>query len=484
MSKQLFLSLLLIISLFSFSFSQLPWSQPRLLCDSMGENIQPSFVRFMDGITDYNVLLWSRDFGNFSKIILKDFANPDTEIALNLNPFGDLGYSQNPSGSMISDPVLMLIVCQSNQYGNFDLYSIEYQDGQISNLQQITNNILDDVMPKLMGRYLVWERNNSIYFSSYSNILSSWEPEFLVDSANCSNPSVNVFWGYPELSPVVIYEKNISDSIQIFLRVKENNQSWNDQQNISLIGQNRNPEFSMGIPDPILWACRNSGLSNIKVYSYSDEDTSNIISSRSILGHPCGLLIPLLTDQLFGPMLIAFESDSTGNQEIYANVWPFVYDETYNISQYLGKDCAPDFSAAAWSEATVEDLRYWIAWEREINNEMQIMGSFSEMQAGDLGEKKKITVAGFVLYQNYPNPFNNATQIKYTLSRAGMINLSVYNTLGQKMITLFRGWKTPGTHKILWNGQGDTGHDLASGIYFLQLKAGNFITTCKMIMLR
>jgi hypothetical protein len=476
-----FTSILLNCLLFSFSFSQLPWSPSQILCDSTGENMQPSFVRYSDALTDYNILLWSRNFGNYSKILLKDFANPDSEIVL--SPFGYECISQNPSGSSDYDSDSILIVWQAKHLNNFDLYSIEYNNGQISNLQQITDNPSNDINPQLMDRYLVWQRDSSIYFSFYSTHSSSWEYEFLVDSAGCSNPAINITFGYPELTPIVVFEKKLGGSVQIFSRRKENNQTWNDLQNISLTGNNRNPDFNVGIPESVLWESQNGEMWSFKIYSYSLEDTFSIISGHSRFNYPCGLLIPSLVDQFYGPMLIAFESDYTGDPEIYANVWPFDFEDIYNISQYDGKDHHPTYSAAAWGEARVEDLRYWIAWEREVNNKIQIMGSYSEMAAGAVGKKNKMNIASFELDQNYPNPFNAETVISYYLQKRRDIEISIFNIRGQKICQLYKGTQSSGKHKLRWDGRDNEGFESASGIYFLKLETENFIITRKMIML-
>jgi hypothetical protein len=282
----------------------------------------------------------------------------------------------------------------------------------------------------------------------------------------------------------VVFEKNLGGSVQIFSRWKENNQTWNDLQNISWTGNNRNPDFNVGIPESVLWGSQNGEIWSFKIYSYSLEDTVSIISGHSRFNYPCGLLIPFLVDQFYGPMLIAFESDSTGDPEIYANVWPFDYEDIYNISQYNGKDHHPTYSAAAGGEATVEDLRYWIAWERDMNNKMQIVGSFSEMSAGDLGEMKGMNIAGFELYQNYPNPFNNETNIFYHLSHRGETEVSIFNVQGQRICQLYQGTQSSGNHELRWDGRNDSGQESGSGIYFLQLRTENFITTRKMVILR
>ncbi len=103
-------------------------------------------------------------------------------------------------------------------------------------------------------------------------------------------------------------------------------------------------------------------------------------------------------------------------------------------------------------------------------------------------------LSGYNLYQNYPNPFNSATKIKYSipptdnslLGRAsgGFVTLKVYDVLGNEIATLVNEEKLPGVYEVEFNGHSDKGQNLSSGVYFYQLKTGNYITTKKMINLK
>ncbi len=90
----------------------------------------------------------------------------------------------------------------------------------------------------------------------------------------------------------------------------------------------------------------------------------------------------------------------------------------------------------------------------------------------------------FTLYQNYPNPFNPETTIKYAVPKATKVSLKVYNLLGQQVTTLVNDVKEAGVYSVRWNGKNSTGEKVASGIYFYRFKAGNFVQTKKMILLK
>ena len=88
------------------------------------------------------------------------------------------------------------------------------------------------------------------------------------------------------------------------------------------------------------------------------------------------------------------------------------------------------------------------------------------------------------LGQNYPNPFNPSTVIEYTLPRREQVELSVYNLLGRKVITLLDKIQDPGKHEVTWDGRDENGILVGSGLYFYQIKSGGYSTAKKMLMLK
>jgi predicted GH43/DUF377 family glycosyl hydrolase len=85
----------------------------------------------------------------------------------------------------------------------------------------------------------------------------------------------------------------------------------------------------------------------------------------------------------------------------------------------------------------------------------------------------------FVLKQNYPNPFNPTTTIKFQIPNSKFTTLKVYNILGKEVSTLVSKKLNPGIYTYTFNGK-----NLASGIYYYQLVAGDYQEVKKMILLR
>jgi hypothetical protein len=84
----------------------------------------------------------------------------------------------------------------------------------------------------------------------------------------------------------------------------------------------------------------------------------------------------------------------------------------------------------------------------------------------------------FSLSQNYPNPFNPTTTISFNIGNAGKVSLKVYDILGRETATLIDKDMNPGAYSVDFNA------GLSSGVYFYTLKAGNFSSTKKMVILK
>ncbi len=94
----------------------------------------------------------------------------------------------------------------------------------------------------------------------------------------------------------------------------------------------------------------------------------------------------------------------------------------------------------------------------------------------------------FSLGQNYPNPFNSTTVIRYSLpvdrQKRWAVSLRIYNILGQVVRTLVDEPQTPGYYSVRWDGRDNAGRELASGIYIYRIRAGDFVQTRRMILLK
>ncbi|MBN2413343.1 T9SS type A sorting domain-containing protein [candidate division KSB1 bacterium] len=101
---------------------------------------------------------------------------------------------------------------------------------------------------------------------------------------------------------------------------------------------------------------------------------------------------------------------------------------------------------------------------------------------GSTGIEEKMTdtlPTEYRLLQNHPNPFNPATNISYSIPESGLVELKVYNILGQEVATLVNEFKKSGHYNVKFNPP-----DLSSGVYFYSLISGSYSVTKKMLIIK
>jgi photosystem II stability/assembly factor-like uncharacterized protein len=85
----------------------------------------------------------------------------------------------------------------------------------------------------------------------------------------------------------------------------------------------------------------------------------------------------------------------------------------------------------------------------------------------------------FRLYQNYPNPFNSSTTIRYSIDFRTKVIIDIFDVLGNRIETILDQEKTPGVYELSWNPE-----NLPSGVYYCMIKAGEYIKSNKMVMVK
>jgi hypothetical protein len=127
------------------------------------------------------------------------------------------------------------------------------------------------------------------------------------------------------------------------------------------------------------------------------------------------------------------------------------------------------YAFAGWTSSTgAGNLDLWLVKGDENGN---VTGMEDPIPSG--------IPSSFTLYQNYPNPFNPSTTIAYTLKNAVHVRLTIFNLLGQEVMTLVNEVQSPGYHKAVF----DAG-SVATGVYFYRLKAGDLVEVKKMLLLK
>lgn len=90
----------------------------------------------------------------------------------------------------------------------------------------------------------------------------------------------------------------------------------------------------------------------------------------------------------------------------------------------------------------------------------------------------------FTLFQNYPNPFNPETTIEFSVPSKLQVQIRIYNLKGQLIRTLIDQTLEQGLYSTIWDGKNDRGQNVASSIYFYEMKAGNFRASKRLTLLK
>lgn len=154
-----------------------------------------------------------------------------------------------------------------------------------------------------------------------------------------------------------------------------------------------------------------------------------------------------------GALSTGWENPIGGENAFYGqhDTWQ---QETFDLAAYAGQSIMIKFDYGSDNSVVTGDGWY-------IDD---IFVEFLEVGI----ENEAVLPNAFSLAQNYPNPFNANTQINFTIPTTSDVNLSVYNMLGQKIATLVSETLNAGNHSVNWNAS-----DVASGVYFYKLAAGD-----------
>ena len=164
------------------------------------------------------------------------------------------------------------------------------------------------------------------------------------------------------------------------------------------------------------------------------------------------------------PFIISFEKTGTNNVMVTSlDGQVFSHSHSYNSAEHEWK----------WYVNTTDDITYLYM----IRAVVQVGATGTEVIEELLPQE-------FALNQNYPNPFNPTTNITYSIPEKSNVRLTIYDVLGKEVASLVNEEMASGTYKTTWNGKDSFGHKVSSGIYFYSIRAGNFVQTHKMMLLK
>jgi hypothetical protein len=191
------------------------------------------------------------------------------------------------------------------------------------------------------------------------------------------------------------------------------------------------------------------------------------------LGAAAGLMVALPPTPPAGAFDARAEVNGVATQTVPASAQPMDYRVRVQGTDLMLR----------WDVA-VADGNQWQLLVDGTTYQLSGTGSLSLAAAPeDMWLRYTPTVPGqFALLENYPNPFNPSTTIRYDLAASVNVSLVIYDVLGQRVRQLVDLRQPGGSYSVVWDGRNGHGQQVANGVYFYEIKAGDFHGTRKMML--
>jgi len=182
-------------------------------------------------------------------------------------------------------------------------------------------------------------------------------------------------------------------------------------------------------------------------------------------------------------LIVTGSSWGTTQNHDYATIWYDISNgDTLTTSRYSMSATTEDV-AKSLAVSPSDGEAYITGFSQLIGNSPSSRCAVSTLKLKKIDGRKLKTnnniPSGFKLMQNYPNPFNPSTIIKFTISERSNVKMTVYDITGREVNVLINQTLEAGTHEITY-----AAHDLSSGVYFYEVRAGVYRDVKKMIFVK
>ncbi|MCF8261171.1 MAG: DUF4957 domain-containing protein [Melioribacteraceae bacterium] len=262
-----------------------------------------------------------------------------------------------------------------------------------------------------------------------------------------------------EIINCIFAESNHNISVSLYSQIAE--LSYSSFYNVGEIELNNNAKIGTGIvnydpkfEDP---SSSNFSITGSSFTLKSSDKSGPLGDPRWAVNSP---EFTKLSITVFGEGSVATEPDSNGlffdlNSSITVTAIP---GENYNFTQWSGDLSGNDISAPLVMDS---DKSIFAIFELSTDVEFELAPN------------------EYKLHPVFPNPFNPSTQINFQLKEQAFVNISIYNTIGEKVQTLIAEIYSTGHHSLHWQP-----NNLGSGIYIVRMVTDNYVFTQKAILIK
>jgi hypothetical protein len=211
-------------------------------------------------------------------------------------------------------------------------------------------------------------------------------------------------------------------------------------------------------------------------------EAAEVVASRATIPAPVsiatGLLQNVVSAEQYEGVLVYAEDCTVEDADLGFGEWAITNGaaaDTCRVDDLGDYDYVPTFGDNVYVIGVVQ-YAYGLYRIQPRDN--------ADIAANPVGIDDGITATKFGLSQNAPNPFNPVTEIAFSVPRETDVELAIYDVIGRRVATLVDGTLEGGVHRAVWNGRSDTGEQVASGVYFYRLMAGDEMVSRKMVLLK
>ena len=447
------------------------WTDPVPITDSVTDNkngvLAPVSSQYF---TDSSYIAWEKSVDTITTAIwVRNLRTMTASFSLLAEPGI---HFRNPIVIPGMVDTLFYMIYETNQNGNWDVYSVKYHsDGSISLPSAICVSLSDEKnFTYTYNNVATWQKGDSIMTQLYTpsrGFLPGTQSQVL-DHGNCQNPvfSVNCCaWekvvGIDLITEIWGANRIYSGGQHVWTTpyiITEASQNAN-----LFIGNDMSPDILVWQTEELFWDAKVMNLSYLGELEFPSFPGCNNT-------YPCfiDLALPVEGPYPFQASYISWASDHTGNKEIYVNeeLWSDIY---INISEFSGEDTHPRLYSE-YSYSGINVLRTFLLWESFRNDHWQLWITYQDIPlaipdqlvAGKSDEIKVI-----------PNPFSTQTAIEFKVKTSGPYFIDIYSSAGQQVHSFSGVTSKPGKQQIQWTGSDNFGNKLPTGIYLIKIQSEN-----------
>ena len=466
----------------------------------------------IDGSGDF-VITWHDERNGNYDIYAQRYNSSGLPLGTNFKVNSDTGtvWQMNPAIAMDGSGNIV-ITWFDYRNGNYDIYAQRYNPSGTpldSNFKVNAGGTawLPAIAMDGSGNFVItWydyrNGNEDIYAQRYNSLGTTLGSNFKVNddlgTADQYNPAIAmdglgsfvITWYDGRNGSWDIYAQRYNSSgTQLDSNFKVNDDGTADEWSTPAIASDGSDNFV------ITWGCKHNGDRDIyaQIYDSSGDTLGSNFKVNDDVGSAYQIW-PAIAMDGSGKFVITWYDYRNGNGDIYAQIYNSAGDTVG--PNYLVNNLQYVSFAQVCPAVAANSSNIYFAWmDNRRAKGWDIYAKVADSTWSSKVEEDHVASLqkSFELSQNYPNPFNPTTTIHFRIScklqdasckTPIQTTLTIYNILGQKVRTLVDEDKLPGEYKVIWDGKDKVGNEVASGIYFYQLKTKDFTQTKKMLLLR